>query len=456
MTEVYQYLREAQQWTQGGNNRHLFITSKGILFATFRDNYAGINFMRSADNGQTWQDVGTIAGGSITCQAEYSVFCDEMDQIHVVYARYQGASGDGRYDKATIIYRHAYMNTDHSAFYWSVEVSVTGYDYWHCPDVVAHEHNGQIRAHIVCAYSWAGDNRHILCYSRYIININDSANHVLEAQQFTHDTVGSQTFPGRPSIELRNSGDGKTQEVVNGNKQPDVAIAYTHNTQLHYARYIWVGGNTWNLNVVKFVDDSGDQPSVSNTSTYGGLYEHHRWTKLLYDRRDQRWIIIGWHMHVPSSYQALHIFELNHNNDILIAYSISGNWSANPNVAITMIGGQATLLHNSDVYCWGNTHWYSGTGEFVVSRPRGSNTRTQKVWNTQDGNDTSGNGARASVLPYPQGQIHTMNWRNDHRPIHYRGDRWNDYVNVGGSLVRKPKFRKRSDGLWVPCASKIM
>lgn len=452
MADVYHYISGSALNTMAtatghGGNKHAYITSKGVIYVTYKSPNGGIAFWRSMDNGDTWIYNGEVCVGTVTCAAEYSIFCDEKDNVHVAYAEWAGASSDGRTDKTTIKYFHGVHNADHSGHYWSAGVVLSGYDYYHCPDVVAHEHNGQIRAHIMFNYNWAGNNRHITVYARVLTNSGDSVNHTLEqAATFVHDVNGAQTYPGKVSVELRHNGDGKTPQLVNGVRTPDIIYTFTSSNVLHYGRIRWDGGNSW-VSSELFNDTYwGNVPSDPSYTYYGGLYEHHRWFKTLYSPRDNKCIGVGWSGRPGFAEQALTLYEWpigSSTRDVLTTLGVA--W---PSVSPSgIVSGSATLDPEGNIFMYGTVTWASAQGMARITRPKGSLTRTFVEHTVIDTAEPTTDGARPIILPYPQGEQHIFPMRSSNALIHWRTSRTCNQIKLGGSLVRKPEFIKRGSRL---------
>lgn len=444
--------------TAHGGNKHVVITSKGVLYAAVHHSgTAGITLYGSTDNGATWVYHGAIAGGSIIGGGVFSVYLDEYDIFHMVYAKWAGASGDGRSDKSQIMYRYGMLNASHSGFAaWSGELGLSSVDYWNTPDLIAHRHSdGHIRVHVAFSYSWSGNARHIICYTRVKFDFNTGGIGV-EHQSYTVDTVNSQTYYGKPSIEFRHNGNGKTVQQINGLADPTIFISFTHNAQIWYAQYNWTGGNNWGLYTAMAVNGTANIPSdPSAGATHGGVYEHHRWIKTLYDPRDKRFIIIGWVAVAGFSWQGLQLFEfLTTSTSPQVATSLEGNWAANPRTN-GILSGTATLDVDGNLHLLGNNAyvdpWYWYAARARILRPKGSNVRTLTDFeNIHAG--LSSRGARAFTLQYPQGEHHDFYPYSNEVLYHWGNNRGCDYIHTGGSLVRRPTYLKRADGYWVPIA----
>lgn len=470
MTDVHQYVdgnAGKQYWSFGdGGRKHSFITSKGVMFATCLDSAAGVAFYRSTNNGTTWQYVFSLNQGQVTSGSSYSVYCDEYDNLHFIFAHYFGAASDGRTDKTHIQYRHTYMLSDGvNTAAWSPEFTLTGYDFYGCPDVTAHGHNGQIRVHFALHYNWAGDNRHITYYGRAIININDNANHVWETNGLIaiHDVVGAQQWFGKVSIEHAHRGDGKG---CYNNSPPSIYLSWTSSGLLHFAQYNWTGGNNWGLATVKVIDNTVGN-NASSPATYGGLRENHRWSKTLFCPLTNRSIVCGWFMSPNQGYQAFHLYEMSLDTVVRVAVNPgNGNWTTNMNNVFTMLSGSAHLEPNGNLFLFGKTHWGSGTGYGRIRRPRyaspagdgygGNASRTISDWQTIDvtGQEAGAWPVGSDGLCYPQGEHNIFYKRSDNGLLHWRTSRGGQMVNVGGTWGERAKQIKKSSGHWVPVASK--
>jgi hypothetical protein len=458
MGDIYSYTEGAATDSNGlGQRRHMFITSKGVLWYVRIQWNTGLKFFCSTNNGDTWTLIHTI-GWMPTTSTDFSIFCDELDNIHLVFAHYAG-SNDGRTYNATMYYAHGVLNATHTAITFASVYALPGSaDMWHCPDLVAHEHNGKIRVHIFHNYNWSGDNRHIVFYNRIVVNINDvSTAPTHEAQVFTHDAVGVQTYPGKVSCELRHNGNGKTPQSVNGVRTPDVIYSYTSSNTLHFGRIAWAGGNTWTAPAQQFQLDTvwGNRPSTSELANNGGLNEHHRWITTLYSARDNQCIVFGWAMQAPGN-----------NNQLLGCWEVAIGASArNVGVGVTgaqwdgsnpynaMISGAATLDPDGNIFMVGQTHWNAYIGYARVIRPKSSLARTWSEYTHVDGDASvpSSTGCRAVLLPYPQGEQHALVMRSNNIPIHWRTNKTCNWVVDGSNgWQRRPKFRKNTDGNWVP------
>lgn len=454
--------------TGDGGKKHLAITSKGVIWFGMRHNgnlrlYAGASM---TDPAYQAGDSG-IANGVLTCAGEWSMVIDDLDNVHITYAKYAGASSDGRTDKASIMYRHGVLSASHTGITWSAEVAVTGYDYWHSPDVVAHYINGQIYAHVITAYNWAGDNRTIIHYWRCRTNSGDSVNHVAETSVFIHDVSGSQVFVPKPSIELRHDGDGKRayKNPSTGLLEPDLFVTWTAFQDTYAARIPWTG-SAWGTAQVWVVN-----PDWANTTLgggYGGLYEHHRWTKMLYSRRDDRMIIVGWMALASVSRQAMLLFEIAARGATtqLVGMAFQGTAGTGPNMdwgldsaAEAAVSCCATLDPQDNIEMFGSMNnygaaWYSLTARRKILRPKGSNLRTVDVKETVfDGNV---NGVHADILPYPPGgEHHTLMNHGNTWMYYWRNNRGCNFVHTGTVVGRRPKYRMHADGVTlVPVAER--
>lgn len=442
--------------TGDGGKRHFAFTSKGYLWFGHRQGGNLLLFCASPLGALSVQagDSG-IANGVLTCAGEWSMFIDETDAIHITYAKYAGASSDGRTDKATIMYRHGVLSASHTGITWSAELSVTGYDYWHSPDVVAHEHNGQIRAHVVCGYNWAGDNRVLIFYQRILINKNDSVNHVVETSFSIHDTTSSQAFCSKPSIELRHSGDGKTPQLVAGVRTPDIFISYTISSSMWFCRLRWSTPNTWNIQNQFSLSTWGNLSSP--TAAYGGLYEHHRWQRTLYSARDSRICVIGWVCPATFASQHLALWEVTPGQNTLAVGVALINWTGSTQVAY--ISGTAAILPDGNIDVIGNganDPWHNQVIRAQITRPKGSNTRTISGAELVHSGAWDGNGAHADMHHCPPGgENHVVYRTPDTWMWYWRNNRGCNWVHTGSGVARRPKYRMHADGVsLVPVAER--
>lgn len=445
--------------TGEGGKRHMGITSKGVLWFGHRQTGNLVFYSAPSMNTLTVKSGSSgIANGVLTCAGEWSMFIDETDAIHVVYAKYAGAAGDTRTDKASIIYRHGTFNSTHTAITWSAEMAITGYDYWHSPDVVAHEHNGQIRAHICCSYNWSGDNRVIVYYYRVLLNKNDPVNHVGEEGQYLFDATASQAYISKTCIELRHNGDGKTPQLVNGVRTPDVFIIYNHTGNLQHVRKAWTSGNTWTLSNQFQLSIYGNCTS-NGVGNYGGLYEHHRWQRALYSARDSRLCVVGWI--APGSFadQRLGLFEIVPGNtftsldrpDMVV-------WTGGAQAAF--ISGTAAMMPDGNIEvlgCGYNDPWYNQVVRAQILRPKSSSTRTLTGAELVHAGGFDGNGAHVDTLSHPPGGENHVVYRHPNTWMYYwRNNRGCNYVHTGTAVARRPKYRMHSDGVnLVPIAERV-
>lgn len=438
--------------TGDGSRRHLGITSKGAILYAFRQQ-GNLIFWASApsNNGDTIDVQLSSFAGSITHGGDMSFFIDEVDNVHLAYAKYVNGAQDGRTIQNPIIYRHGVLNSTHTAITWGPEVQIVSGDYWHCPDVVAHVENGKIQVHVVFNYNWSGDNRHITVYNRLLVNINDVNTSTIQATTFIHDVTGAQTYHGRVNIELRHGGDGKTPQLVNGVRTPDLFITWTSSNVLHYAKLAYSGGSWGAAQVIVLDGNWGCTPSAPG-SFMMGLYEHHRWLKILYDPVSQQVIVVGWVQNGNFAQQSLVIWELPVGSMTRNVAWGFGNWTAN-NALPCMISGTATLAPDGNVHMIGNTGWYDTVGWGTIARPKGSLTRTYTFEGTvHSGNDSSG--CQATMLQYPQGEHHMMYRYPNGYSWYWRNNRCADWTFVTGTgWARRPTFAKRTDGNWVPVAT---
>lgn len=456
----YDTNRPTAGYQMGGGRRHMFITSKGVVWISQR--HEGNIAFYAGYNGDTLPYRGGATSspfnGQITCDSEYSLFCDEKDNVHIVYAKYQGSSSDGRTDKATIMYRHGLLNTDHTAITWGPEVAQPGgYDYWHAPDIVAHWHtDNTIKVHMAWNYNWAGDNRHITVYHRLSVPVDSTASATSEQYVFLHDVGGAQTFVGRVNIELRHNGSGKVPESVNGVRQPDLFFTWTSSAVQHYARVNWSSGNTWAVAVSSLVVDTA-YGAVHSPSAYGGLYEHHRWARILYDPTQQRVIIMGFFANGSFSYQGVRLWEAPLTGSFSLLYD-GGNWAAS--AGLGLLSADVTLDTNGDLFAVGSVggaQWYSDVGSKKWLRPRNSTTRTltdQETFHPGVGDTV---GAHANLLQYPQSE-HQVTYRvSANAPWYWRTSRGSLFTFhvAAGVSQRRARF-VMVDGAWIPAQPKLL
>lgn len=439
--------------TGDGTKRHIGITSKGVLLYAYRLG-GNITFRYSTSNGDTVSDLSTISG-VLTHGGDMSFFIDELDGVHLVYAKYVAGGNDGRTIANPIIYRYGVLNAAHTGITWTGEVQIVGADYWHCPDVVAHKMpNGtNVKAHVFFNYNWSGDNRHILVYSRInIASPGTTGTPTIDYTGFILDNTGNQVYHGRISCELRHAGDGKRVQVVNGQPKPDIFFTATHGGAQHVGKMPWnATANSWDGAQVKnVIPGGGNVPSAPGTYMMG-LYEHHRWARVLYDPVTSRVILVGWIATPSFSYQGLECHEAPADaiTGTWNGWS-AGNWSTN-NALPAMISGTAALAPDGNLHLIGNTAWFGTCGWGVINRPRGSTARSytfkEDVQYNQDGN-----GVHAMMLQYPQGEHHMIYRGPNNWSYYWRNNRAAAWVHDGSALNRRPTFLKRSDGNWVPVA----
>lgn len=418
--------------TGGGGARHIDTSPDGTIWYGQR---IGGNFAMyySKDGGvtRTWSNSTSVFNGQITHAGDFSMFIDIDGYMHVLYSKWVSAS-DGRTGTAQVTYRRGTPNAGNTAWTWTGEFAMTGSDYWHCPQVVAHRNPagaGWI-VHVVANYNWSGDNRTIVYHRTLSI---DTAGNIawLGGAGFLHDVSGAQTYHGHVSMEFRHNGDGKTVQLVNGSPKPDLYFSWTSSNQIHHGRLAYSGGTSWTPFEYTWSPDWG---RVQGTSPYmEGLYQHHRWNKTLYDAASSRWIVIGMLSNAAVTVQNLVIWEYGADGKVL---QYARAFGASP----YFYSGNAALLPDGNIELTGVTNWNPGASTLsraIITRPPNNGARDIIGIETIDTNVSDPN---VSMLHYPKSSVQAF-WNKP--PATYIGRRSlsNLWMLIGGVAKNVVRYR---------------
>jgi hypothetical protein len=426
--------------TGGGGARHLDVAPDGTLWRAYR--LAGnMNFFYSKDGGKswTWTSTSTTFNGQITHAGDFSLFIDQDGYMHVAYARYNAGGNDGRTIQNAVIYRRGTPTGGGTGWSWSGEVAITGQDFWHCPQVVAHREGTGWKVHTLTAYNWAGDNRSILHYCRF--NVTAAGAITMDTSTFLHDSPGSTVYHSHPSLEFRHNGDGKTPQVIGGAAKPDLFMCWTSSNVLHWGKLSYLGGGNWGNFSYTYSNPSTGVGRVQASSPYmEGLYQHHRWAKMLYDATTQRYMFVGMLSNAAVTAQYLFCEEWDAN-----AANHFGSYQAGySGTSPYFYSGNAALLPDGNVEVCGVDVWSppnSRLARVMVRRPAGSNTRTLLDHQVVESGGHSD--PNVSMLHYPKGSVQLLFNRGGNV---YGAQRSlsNLWMNVGG--VAKNVIRYRNVG----------
>lgn len=418
----------------GGSARHIDVSPDGTIWMGYRLN-GNFNFFYSKDGGKTfsWTDTSQAFNGTNTHAGDFSFFIDQDGYMHVAYARYIAAGNDGRTIANPISYRRGTPNAGGTGWTWSAIFDMTGTDYWHCPQIVAHRNpagSGWI-AHIVANYNWSGDNRTIVYHRTLSI---DTAGNIawLGGAGFIHDSPGSQTYHGHVSLDFRHNGDGKTPQLVSGSPKPDLYLCWTSSQLLHHGRLPYQGGTTWSGPQITWTPDWGRiQP---NSPYMEGLYTHHRWARVLYDAPNSRWIVVG--MVSNPSYTNNNIVIWEYNADgLTLQYAKA--MGANP----YFYSGDVALLPTGDLEICGVNSWSPGTSPLsrvILTRPAGNGER---LFSGQETIDAGGHdNPNVSMLSYPKGAV-LCYWNRSGTVYRATRPLSNLWMNVGGVTKNVTRYR---------------
>jgi hypothetical protein len=179
---------------------------------------------------------------------------------------------------------------------------------------------------------------------------------------------------------------------------------------------------------------------------------------MLYDRRDDRMIVVGWLATPGVARQALVLYEMAARGSTASVVAVTGNGMGNPGLdwgvstADGAVSSCATLNpvdSNIEIFGSGGSPWYDRAVRRRILRPKGSNARTVEAYEQLNtGNDSQG--AHADILHYPpNGEHHTLMRHADGWAYYWRHNRGCNFVGEGGVMARRPRFQGRN-GEWVP------
>lgn len=423
--------------TGGGASRHIDRAPDGTLWQGYRL-VGNFNLFYSKDGGVswTWTSSSQTFNGIITHADDFSFFIDLDGFMHVTYCKYVGGGGDGRTTANSVIYRRGTPINNGTAWSWSGEVLITGVDYWHCPQVVAHRQGSGWKVHTLTAYNWT-DNRTIVHYCRF--NVTSAGAITTDVSTFLHDSPGAQTYHSHPSLEFRHNGDGKTVQQIGGVEQPDLFMCWTSSNVLHWGKLSYIGNDNWgNFSYTYSNPTTGWGRVQASTPFMEGLYQHHRWARMLYDAVTHRYMFVGMLSNSAVTVQYLFCEEWNADAPNHFGSPSGASYAAG---SPYFYSGDACLLPNGDVEVVGVDIWNPGASRLsrvLVKRPLGSNTRTLAEHEVVESSGHSE--PSVSFLQYPQGaSVFTFNKGG----TVYRARRSlsNLFMLVGGQVKNVMRYR---------------